>query len=131
MALTPEQAKFFRDANFAALGTIRADGSSHVSPVWVDYDGERPLFNTAEGRAKWRHLVRDPRATLQVVDPENPYEYIEVSGPVELTHEGADASIDALAKKYLGVDAYPYRREGEVRVIGRLTPEIVNHHGRG
>jgi PPOX class probable F420-dependent enzyme len=125
--LTQEQAAYFEAANFAAFGTIRKDGSPHVSPVWVDYDGQNVVVNTQEGRAKWKHLVRDPRATLQVTNPENPYHYIEVSGTATLTTEGGDEHIDKLAKKYLGADSYPFRQPGDVRVIVKIAPDRVTY----
>jgi hypothetical protein len=69
-------------------------------------------------------MRRDPRVTLALQDPDNPYRYLEVRGRVvEITEAGADAHIDSLAKKYLGVDKYPYRSPGETRVIYRIEPE--------
>src|SRR5204862_6147772 len=82
--LTDEQAQLFLDKNFGALATIREDGTPHVTPVWVDYDGEHVVFNTATGRAKWKHMLRDPRVTIEVTSMENPYEYVTVIGTAEL-----------------------------------------------
>jgi PPOX class probable F420-dependent enzyme len=112
--------------NFCTVSTLRADGTVHAVPVWVDVQEGRPALNTAEGRAWPRNLERDPRITLVVPNWENPYEYVEVRGRVgERTYDGADEHIDALAKKYLGVDEYPARREGEQRLIIRVDPERV------
>lgn len=112
--------------NFAHLATLMPDGSPQVTPVWVDLDGDTILINTAEGRVKTRNLDRDPRVALSIADQQNPYRYIQVRGRVvERTHEGADAHIDKLAKKYLGQDRYPFRRPGEQRVIFRIQPEHV------
>lgn len=123
--LAPEQIALFDGPNFIALATTRPDGTPHVSPVWGEYDDGLIVVNTAEGRAKWRHMLRDPRVTVTVWAAAQPYEYVEVTGVAELDREGADAHIDKMAKKYLGVDDYPYRREGEVRVIVRITPMLV------
>jgi PPOX class probable F420-dependent enzyme len=123
--LTAEQAALFNGPNFIALATVRDDGSPHVSPVWGEYDGEHVVFNTAERRAKWHHIRRDPRVTLTVWSGDNPYSYVEVTGTAELVSEGADAHIDKMAKKYLGEDVYPFRAPGEVRVIVKVTPELV------
>jgi PPOX class probable F420-dependent enzyme len=116
--------------NFCTVATHRTDGSIHGVPVWVDVQDGRPTLNTVEGRAWPRNLERDPRVTLTVPNMENPYEYVEIRGRVaERTHEGADEHIDALAKKYLGQDSYPFRAPGEQRVIIRVEPEhvYVNH----
>jgi PPOX class probable F420-dependent enzyme len=116
--------------NFCHVATLRADGSVHGVPVWVDVQDGRPVLNTAAGRAWPRNLERDPRVTLTVVNGENPYEYVEVRGrAAEPTHEGADAHIDAMAKKYMGVDEYPLRQPGEQRVIIRVEPEHVHAFG--
>jgi PPOX class probable F420-dependent enzyme len=116
--------------NFCHVATLRADGSVHGVPVWVDVQDGRAVLNTAEGRAWPRNLERDPRVTLTVVNSENPYEYVEVRGRVaERTHDGADAHIDAMAKKYMGVDEYPLRQPGEQRVIIRVEPEHVHAFG--
>jgi PPOX class probable F420-dependent enzyme len=116
--------------NFAHIATVRADGSVQVAPTWVDVQDGRPVVNSAEGRAWVRNLERHPRITLEVQNMENPYEYVEIRGHVaEMTREGADEHIDSLAKKYLGQDEYPYRQEGEQRVIIRVDPENVYLQG--
>ena len=108
----------------AHLATLMPDGRPQVTPVWCDLDGGHVRVNSARGRQKDRNMRRDPRVALSLCDPENPYRCLEIRGAVEeMTEEGGDAHIDALAKKYLGVDEYPYRREGEVRVIYRIAPE--------
>jgi len=116
--------------NFCVVSTLRPDGSIHAAPVWVDVEDGTPVLNTAEGRTWPRNLERDPRATLTIQNLENPYEYVTIRGRVaERTHEGADAHIDRLAKKYLGKDSYPFRQPGERRVIIKITPEHVFHNG--
>jgi len=114
---------------FGYVATFMPDGTPQVTPVWVDYDGTHVIFNTAKGRVKERNLRRDGRVALVVSDPANPYRYIQVRGHASLSEEGADAHIDKLAKKYLGMDKYPYRQPGEVRVIVRITPEAVQTGG--
>ncbi len=112
--------------NFCIVSTVRGDGAVHGVPVWVDVQEGRPVLNTAKGRAWPANLEGDPRVTLTVPNVENPYEYVEVRGRVaEMTPDGADAHIDALAKKYLDADEYPYRQPGEQRVIVRVEPEHV------
>ena len=130
--LTDEQRTFLRDNAYAAVvTTLRSDGSPHNTVVWIDEEGGDPVFNTARGRAKDLHLKRDPRVAVMVVDPNDQYKWVAVSGRAELTEEGADASIDHLANKYLGVEEYPYRSPEETRVIVRVTPERVDSSGFG
>ena len=118
--------ELLKGKNFAHVATFRSDGWIQSAPVWIDVQDGLPTVNSAEGRAWPRNLERDPRATLTVQNMENPYEYVEIRGRVaERTREGADEHIDALAKKYLGVESYPYRQPGEQRVIIRFAPEHV------
>ncbi len=115
---------------FAHLATVMPGGTPQVTPVWFDWDGTYVRVNSARGRQKDRNMRRDPRVTLSIQDPENPYRYLEVRGRVvEITEEGADTHIDSLAKKYLGMDRYPNRRPGEVRVIYKITPERTTSMG--
>jgi PPOX class probable F420-dependent enzyme len=108
------------------LTTLGKDGSPQVTPLWIDRDGDDLLFNTAKGRVKERHMENDPRVAVSVVDPDDQYNVVAVRGTViDITTEGADAHIDALAKKYLGVDSYPMRQEGEVRVKVRVRTDRI------
>jgi PPOX class probable F420-dependent enzyme len=111
--------------------TLRADGSPHNTVVWVDVDGDEVTFNTAVGRVKERHLRNDPRVSVSVLDPADGYHMLSVSGTARTTTEGADDQIDALAKKYLGVDSYPFRQPGEQRITVRVTPETVLYTAGG
>ncbi len=116
----------FAKKAFAHLATLMPNGQPQVTPVWVDYDGHHVVFNTAEGRQKDKNMLRDARVALSIIDPDNPYRYLEVRGRIaDRTVEGADKHIDAMAKKYLGQDKYPYRRPGEVRVIYKVEPEHI------
>ena len=122
--------ELLRGKNFCIVATLRADGSVHSVPVWVDVQDGYPVLNTAEGRAWPKNLQRDPRISLTVPNWENPYEYLHVRGRVsERTHDGADEHIDQLAKKYMGVEEYPLRQPGEQRVIIRVEPEVARVTG--
>jgi PPOX class probable F420-dependent enzyme len=116
----------FKKKAFAHLATLMPDGAPQSTPVWVDFDGQYVLINTAEGRQKDKNLQRDGRVALSITDPDNPYRYLEVRGQVaQRTKDGADRHIDALAKRYLGKDKYPYAQPGEVRVIFKVEPKHV------
>jgi PPOX class probable F420-dependent enzyme len=122
--------KFLEESPYVGVvTTLREDGSPHSTIVWVDVEGDKVSFNTARGRAKPKHLEHDPRASLLMVDPTDAFKWVAVSGPVELTEEGADAQIDKLAKKYLGKDEYPWRNPEETRVKVLIKPEKVDATG--
>lgn len=131
MAEVPQEYKdLLTGMHFAHLSTLMPDGSPQVTPVWVDFDGNHVLINSALGRQKDRNIERDSRIAISVNDQANPYRYIQVRGKVtERTTDGADAHIDALAKRYMGVDSYPFRTPEETRVIYKLAPENVNTFG--
>lgn len=130
-AVIPESFKdLFKKAAFAHLATTMRDGRPQVTPVWIDFDGVHVLVNSATGRVKDKNLRRDNRVALAVIDPDNPYRYLAISGEVvEITRSGADDHIDKLAKKYLGQDKYPYHRPGEARVLYKIRPSRVSTHG--
>jgi PPOX class probable F420-dependent enzyme len=109
----------FRDKKaFAHIATVMPDGSPQVTPVWIDYRNGRIVFNTARGRVKDKNLKEGARIALSVLDPDNPYRYVQVRGTVaKVTEDGAVQHIDALAKKYMGVDKYPFHTPNEKRVI--------------
>jgi PPOX class probable F420-dependent enzyme len=133
MAEIPEKFRDLFDFNkkaFAHVATLMPDGSPQVTPVWVDYDGTHIIINSARGRQKDKNLRRSPNVALSIQDPGNPYRYLEVRGPVvEVTEEGADEHIDKMAKKYMGVDRYPGRSPGEVRVIYKIEPQHFTSMG--
>ena len=109
--------------SFAHLATLMEDGSPQVTPVWLDYTDGMIRVNTARGRVKDRNLKVGSRVALSIQDPENPYRYVQIRGKVaKETEQGADAHIDSLAKKYMGVDSYPFRNAAEKRVIYFIEP---------
>ena len=115
---------------FASLATLMPDGTPQVTPVWFDWDGKNLIFNSARGRQKDKNVRRDPRVTMTIMDPENPYRYLEVRGRVTgITQEGASEHIDKMAKKYLDKDKYPFAQPGEVRVLYTVRPEKVQGMG--
>ncbi len=118
--------KLFQAPNFAHLATLMPDGSPQVTVVWVDLDSERIVVNTAEGRTKPRNVRRDPRVAISIFNQSNPYSAAFIRGRVvKVTHDGAEESIDKLAKKYIGQDRYPWRQPGEQRVLLLVEPEQV------
>ncbi len=130
--LNERQAALFTGRNWGVIATVREDGSPHATPVWVDYDGENVLVNSAYGRTKVTNIERDPRATVTVLPAEDQQSgYVMVSGTATLVDEGALDHIHMLAKKYLGADKYPYLGPGERRVIIRIRPERVDGFGTG
>jgi len=115
---------------FANIATVMSDGSPQVTPVWFDTTGEKIRVNTAKGRVKARTMKEGTKVAMAIMDPDNPYRYIQIRGTVSrVTENGADAHIDSLAKKYLGKDKYPFRQPGETRLMFEITPEAVQTMG--
>lgn len=127
-AITIEVEQLLSGKNFASFATLMKDGSPHVAPTWVDYDGELVLINTAAGRIKEKNVNSDKRVALSVYESSNPYNMVTIRGNVkEITEQDADSHIDKLAKKYLGLDSYPFRNPDEKRIILKIVPERVFH----
>ena len=119
----------FEKPSLSHLATLMPDGSPHVSPVWVDYDGQYILINTAKGRRKEMNMRERPKVALDIVDPENPFRFLSIRGRVvEITEEGANEHRDRLDTHYLGITRYPPRDPQEIRCICKILPEriIVN-----
>jgi len=127
--LTAAERSFLERPFVGVVTDLRPDGSPHSTIVWVDVDDEGVSFNTAWPRAKPRHLASDPRVSLTVVDPEDPYRWISVDGSATLVEEGANDQIDRLAKKYTGRDRYPWHKPDETRVSVRISPGRIESRG--
>jgi PPOX class probable F420-dependent enzyme len=130
MAQLDQKQKQFLEQPFVGVATtMRDDGTPHNTVVWVDVEDGIASFNTAVGRAKERHIRKNPRVALTVVDPQDPYKWVSITGEAELTLDGADPQIDKLAKKYLGKDEYPWRDPAQQRIKVRITPEKIEATG--
>jgi PPOX class probable F420-dependent enzyme len=115
---------------FANLATTMPDGSPQVTPVWFDYQDGRIRVNTAKGRVKARNMKTGVPVALAIMDPDNPYRYLQVRGNVgRVIEAGADQHIDSLAKKYLGKDKYPWARPDEMRVTYEIEPTSASGMG--
>ena len=125
--LTGKAIKLIEGKNFAHLACLMPDGSPHVTPVWIDREGDTILVNTAQGRVKQRNVTRDPRVAISIADQDNPYEKVLIRGVVrEQTTNGADHHIDKLAKKYIHKDKYPWHAPGEKRIILKIEPQHIS-----
>ena len=131
MSLIPESHIDLLDTPaFAHVATLMKDGSPQSTPVWIDREGDLVVINSAAGRVKDKNLRRDGRIAFSITDPKNPYRMLSVRGEVvEITTEGAEEHIDNLAMKYMGVEKYPYRQPGEVRVRYIIKPTRANVTG--
>lgn len=117
----------FEKPILASLGTVLPNGKIQINPVWCDYDGTYIYFGSAEGRQKDKNIRANRIATVLLVDPENPTFWVEIRGHVvEITYEGVAEHLNKLAKKYLGLDEFPFSDDGEVRLFYKLQPERVN-----
>jgi PPOX class probable F420-dependent enzyme len=126
-SFTPAARAIIAKRVLAHVASLDADGGPNVSPVWVELDGEDLVINTALGRAKARNLASDARVAVSMIDPDDDRTDITLRGSVVgFTTIGADEVVDRLATKYMGVDHYPFRREGEVRVTVRIHPDRIS-----
>jgi PPOX class probable F420-dependent enzyme len=112
---------------YAVVSTHSENGSIHNAVVWQDVRDDHVLINSAVGRVWPTNIERNANVTVTVINGENPYEYVTITGQAEGTTDGADDDIDALAKKYLDADTYPFRQEGEQRITYRVTPNKVRY----
>ena len=128
---TPAQRHFLENPFVGVVTDLRPDGSPHSTVVWVDVDDDGASFNTAWPRAKPRYLDADPRVSLVVLDPQDPYRWIAITGTTTMTDDGANDQIDRLSKKYTGREKYASHREGETRVSVRISPTWIESRGLG
>jgi PPOX class probable F420-dependent enzyme len=129
-SLTEKQKEFLHNPYVGVVTTIRPDGSPHSTVVWVDDPEDGVVsFNTATGRVKPENIEGDPRVSLLVLDPQDPYRWVALDGSAEITTDGADEQIDKLAKKYLGKDEYPWRSPTEQRLSVKIEPRRVESYG--
>jgi PPOX class probable F420-dependent enzyme len=125
-SFSPAARAIFEKQVLAHVASLGPDGAPHSTPVWVELDGDDIVINTALGRAKARNLASDPRVAVSLTDPDEPSVAIAIRGTgVGFTTVGAAEVIVRLAKKYLGVETYPYRREGEIRVTVRIQVDRI------
>jgi len=125
-----EKLKKFQDLfdknAIAHFATLMPDGTPQVTPVWVDFEGEFLLINTAHGRQKDRNVRRNPRVGVEIMDPDNSAHYMQVRGRVvEILEAGALEHAERLSRKYTGQPFGPLP-EGQVRVVIKILPEHVN-----
>ena len=126
-----EVQKLLTEPNYAVVSTLNPDGSILSTIVWISDDDGTVAVNSAEGR-KWpTNLERDPRITALVYEDGNPYNYVEIRGTASGSTEGADEHINALAKKYINQDEYPFRQPGEQRVKFVIAPDHIRHQKQG
>ena len=121
MDLKVEQ--LFQQKNLIFISTINSDGSPQLTPVWGNYDDGCVLVNTAEGRLKHKNVLRDPRVAISVVDHGNPLNMTTIKGKViEIIPDYDYIHANKLTKQYMGIDEYPFKRDGEKRIIFKIKP---------
>ncbi|MFQ5521472.1 MAG: PPOX class F420-dependent oxidoreductase [Candidatus Methylomirabilia bacterium] len=129
IALPQSVKKILQDKAYGHVVTFNAEGKLQLTMVWMDVEGDEVLFNTAEGRLKPKNLRRDPRVIISVQDRNDPQAYMVFQGRASVTEAGADEQIDKLAKRFLGVDKYPFRRPGEKRLVVRVKVDRIGGYG--
>ena len=112
--------------NLVFIATLMKDGSPQLSPVWADYEDGFVMVNTAEGRIKHKNVLNDTRVAVSVVANENPLDMTTIRGKVvEILPDYDYVHINKLTKKYMGMENYPFRREGEKRIVFKIKPDKV------
>lgn len=106
----------------ALVSTLGPKGEPQTSPVWFDWDGQRLSFSHTKARQKYRNLLRDPRISVVIVDPTNPFNYLELRGTVSIADDPDNAFIDRMSKKYTGNEHYQFHQPGDERVVITVTP---------
>ena len=129
IALPQSVRKILQDKAYGHVVTFNADGKPQLTMVWMDVEGDEVLFNTADGRLKPKNLRRDPRVIVSVQDRNDPQSYLVFHGRASVTESGADEHIDTLAKRFLGVDKYPFRQPGEKRLLVRVKVDRIGGYG--
>lgn len=130
-SVIPEQYRDLLDSTaLADVATIGPNGEPQVNPVWFGWDGTYLYFSQTTGRQKYRNVQREPRIALSIVDPQNPYRYLEIRGRVvRIDPDPDNAFINSMAKKYMNEDVYPWHRPGDVRVVVVVQPEHTTQMG--
>jgi PPOX class probable F420-dependent enzyme len=118
--------KMLEDKAYGHVVTFNAQGKPELTMVWMDVEGDELLFNTSEGRRKPDNIRRDPRVIVSVQDRNNLQAYAVFHGKGRVTDAGADEHIDKLAKRFLGVDKYPFRQPTEKRLIVRIGVDRIS-----
>ncbi len=114
----------------AHVATVGPDGEPQNNPVWFGWDGTHVMFSQTTGRQKYRNVQREPRIALSIVDPANPYRYLELCGKVvEIRPDPDKTFIDRMANKYMGQDVYPGHQPGDERVVVVVRPEHTTQMG--
>lgn len=119
-------AALFEGANLVYVATLMKDGSPQLTPVWANFEDGHILVNTAEGRIKHKNIQRDPRVAISLVAHDNPLCMTSIRGVVVRTIPDYNyIHADKLAKKYMNLDRYPFRRKDEKRIILKIRPDRV------
>jgi PPOX class probable F420-dependent enzyme len=113
---------------FAHIATIGPNGVPQSSPVWYAWDGTQLKFSTTKARQKYKNLVRNPRVSASILDPDDPYRYLEIRGMAEIEDDPDNAFIHEIWRKYTGKD-YPWNQPGEERVVVKIRPTHATTQG--
>jgi PPOX class probable F420-dependent enzyme len=127
----PPVKELLEQPNYAVIATLNASGTIHQTMIWISAEDGTVAVNSAVGRLWPTNLERDPRVSVLVFESGDPYNFVEIRGTASGTTDGADEHINALAKKYIGQDEYPYRQPGEQRIKFVIEPEHIRHVKQG
>ncbi|WP_291043712.1 PPOX class F420-dependent oxidoreductase [Herbiconiux sp.] len=107
-AIPADYAELLEQPNYGHLGTVRPDGTVQVNPMWFLREGDTLRFTHTTKRAKFRNLQQNPAMSLSVIDPENPFRYLEVRGKlIAVEPDPTGAFYVVLGKRYGDPDQAP------------------------
>jgi PPOX class probable F420-dependent enzyme len=121
----PESHKDLLSAQVGVLGTVGASGRPQLSVTWFLAEGETVQISLNTTRQKVKNLQANPKVSFMIIDPANPYKYVELRGDAEITSDADYAFATKLGAKYGGADLRERDKPGESRVVVTIKPARV------
>jgi len=117
----------FTEAVVATVASVDGAGAPTVSPIWIEYRDGNVIFSTLERTLKRRNLAGNAAVAFCLLDPANPYRYVELRGVViEMTSVGAHEHLDLMARRYWGEESYPGHDYAAARSLVTAKIDRVN-----
>ena len=131
MSVIPEShADLLEALTVANIATVGPNGEPQVNPVWFEWDGDTINLSQNDAKQKFKNLQANPKVAVSILDPENPYRYLEVRGTVTDFIDDTDyAFINRQAQRYTKEETFGGLQPGERRIIVKIKPEHTSAMG--